>query len=100
MGSPDPADISTSHVERHNLTTRTLMRPFIRLPLGFGKKPENLEAARAVFLAFYKFCWRSRDVVEGGNRLPAATAAGVAGTLMSFEQLFDTVMGGGYAMAA
>jgi hypothetical protein len=60
----------------------------------------HLEAACAVFLAFYNFWWRIRDVVEGGNRLPAAMAAAVTGTLMSFEQLFDTVMGGGYAMAA
>jgi hypothetical protein len=92
--------ICTSHVERHNLTIRTLMKRFTRLCLGFSKKLENLEAACAMFLAFYNFVWRTRDAEEGGNRLPAAMAAGVTGTLMSFEQLFDTVMGGGYAMAA
>ena len=53
-----------------------------------------------MFLAFYNFCWRTRDVVGGGNRLPAAMAAGVTGTLMSFEQVLDAVMGSGYAMAA
>ena len=91
--------ICTSHVERHNLTIRTLMKRFTRLSLGFSKKLENLEAAVAVFLAYYNFCWRSRDMEEG-RRLPAAMAAGVTDSLMSFEQLFDAVMGGNYANAA
>jgi hypothetical protein len=84
--------ICTSHVERHNLTIRTLMKRFTRLCLGFSKKLENLEAACAMFLAYYNFVWRTRDVVEGGSRLPAAMAAGVTSTLMSFEQLFDAAM--------
>ena len=47
--------ICTSHVERHNLTIRTLMKRFTRLSLGFSKKLENLEAACAMFLAYYNF---------------------------------------------
>jgi len=92
--------ICTSHVERHNLTIRTLMKRFTRLSLGFSKKLENLEAACAMFLAYYNFVWRTRKPEKGRNRLPAAMAAGVVDTLMSFEDLFDAVMGGGYAMAA
>lgn len=93
--------ICTSHVERHNLTIRTLMKRFTRLSLGFSKKLENLEAACAVFLAFYNFCWRTRKPGKSGQyRLPAAMNAGVTDTLWSFEQLFDRVMGGGYAIAA
>jgi IS1 family transposase len=92
--------ICTSHVERHNLTIRTLMKRFTRLSLGFSKKLENLEAACAMFLAFYNFCWRTRLPEKGKCRLPAAMAAGVVDTLMSFEDLFDAVMGEGYAMAA
>jgi hypothetical protein len=90
----------TSHVERHNLTIRTLMKRFTRLSLGFSKKLENLEAACAMFLAFYNFVWRTRDVNEGRTRRPAAMAAGVVKKLWSFENLFDRVMGGECAIAA
>jgi IS1 family transposase len=92
--------ICTSHVERHNLTIRTLMKRFTRLSLGFSKKLENLEAACAVFLAYYNWCWRTRQPQGGRLRKPAAMAAGVVDTLWSFENLFDRVMGGGYAIAA
>jgi hypothetical protein len=86
--------ICTSHVERHNLRIRTLMKRFTRLSLGFSKNLENLEAACAMFLAYYNFCWRTRDVQEGRNRLPAAMAAGVVRSLWSLKDLFDSVMGG------
>jgi len=92
--------ICTSHVERHNLTIRTLMKRFTRLCLGFSKKLENLEAACAMFLAFYNFVWRTRDANEGRTRVPAAMAAGVVKSLWSFENLFDRVMGGQQAIAA
>jgi len=92
--------ICTSHVERHNLTIRTLMKRFTRLSLGFSKKLENLEAACAMFLAYYNFVWRTRLPEQGRNRLPAAMTAGVVDTLMSFEDLFDAVMGEGYAIGS
>lgn len=85
--------ICTSHVERHNLTIRTLMKRFTRLSLGFSKKLENLEAACAMFLAFYNFCWRTRLPEEGRNRLPAAMMAGVVNSLWSFGDLYNHVMG-------
>ena len=59
-----------------------------------------MEAACAMFLAFYNFVWRTREPEEGRSRLPAAMMAGVVDTLWSFEDLFDAVMGGGYAMVA
>jgi IS1 family transposase len=83
--------ICTSHVERHNLTIRTLMKRFTRLSLGFSKKLENLEAACAVFLAFYNFVWRTRDANNGRTRLPAAMAAGIIHELWDFERLYDEV---------
>jgi hypothetical protein len=67
------------------LTIRTLMKRFIRLSLGFSKKVENLEAACAMFLPYYNFCWRTRDVEEGRTRLPAAMMAGVVNSLWDFE---------------
>jgi hypothetical protein len=76
------------------------MTRFTRLSLGFSKKLENLEAACAMFLAYYNFVWRTRDEEEGRTRLPAAKAAGVVNRLMSFADLFDAVMGDGYALAA
>lgn len=85
--------LCTSHVERHNLTIRTLMKRFTRLSLGFSKKLENLEAAVAAFLAYYNFVWRTYDANLQRTRLPAAMAAGVTQTLMSFEDLFDAVSG-------
>ncbi len=53
-----------------------------------------------MFLAYYNFVWRTREPGEGGNRLPAAMAAGVVDRLMSFEDLFDAVMGEWCAIAA
>lgn len=56
MGDPDPRRISTSHIERANLTVRMSLRRFTRLTNGFSKKLENLKAAVAVFVAWYNFC--------------------------------------------
>ncbi len=44
--------------------------------------------------------WPERQFQPRGNHKPAAMAVGVVDTLMSFEDLFDAVMGEGYAMAA
>lgn len=90
-GEINPWSICTSHVERHNLTIRTLMKRFTRLSLGFSKKLENLEAAVAMFLAYYNYVWRTRDCKEGGQRTPAAMAAGVVKNLWSFEDMYDRV---------
>lgn len=80
--------ICTSHAERVNLTTRTLLKRFTRLSLCFSKKLENLVAAVAVYVAYYNFCW-SHATLEG--RTPAMTA-GVAGHPWTIEELFDRVM--------
>lgn len=56
QGNPDADHISTSYVERQNLTMRMQMRRFTRLTNAFSKKLENLKAAIALHFAFYNFC--------------------------------------------
>lgn len=56
IGNPDPAYISTSLVERQNLTMRMQMRRFTRLTNAFSKKIENLRAAVALHFMYYNFC--------------------------------------------
>ena len=55
-GNPDPAHISTSFVERQNLTMRMSIRRFTRLTNAFSKKLANLKAACALHFAYYNFC--------------------------------------------
>jgi IS1 family transposase len=78
--------ICTSHVERNNLTIRTFMKRFTRLALGFSKKLENLDDAVALHMAYYNFCWR-----PGTMRVTPAMAAGVTGSLWTFDDLMREV---------
>jgi len=55
-GRPDMQHISTSHVERQNLTMRMAIRRFTRLTNAFSKKLDNLKAACALHFAYYNFC--------------------------------------------
>ena len=56
MGLPKRHRICTSHIERQNLSIRMGMRRMTRLTNGFSKKWENLEAAYALWFAYYNFC--------------------------------------------
>ena len=56
QGDPDPDHISTSYVERSNLTMRMQMRRFTRLTNAFSKKWDNLHAALSLYFAYYNFC--------------------------------------------
>ncbi len=55
-GRPDPDKISTSYVERFNLSSRMQMRRFTRLTNGFSKRLENHRAAVALWVCFYNLC--------------------------------------------
>ena len=72
-GDPDPAKISTSYVERQNLTMRMGMRRFTRLTNGFSKKVENLAHAVALHFMHYNF-GRTHQTLK----MTPAMAAGVA----------------------
>lgn len=89
----DLKTICTSHVERFNCTTRQFVKRFCRLTLCFSKKLENLEAAVAMHIANYNFCWRSRLPGKTGKRRPpAAMLAGVTPRLWSFDDLYEAAM--------
>jgi IS1 family transposase len=71
-GVPDPAHVSTSFVERQNLTIRMQMRRFTRLTNAFSKRLENLKAACALHFAHYNFCR-----IHSSLRVTPAMAAGL-----------------------
>jgi hypothetical protein len=73
VGCPDAKHVSTSYVERQNLTVRMGMRRFTRLTNAFSKKVENLTAAVAIHYMHYNFC---RPHMSLNGRTPAQ-AAGV-----------------------
>jgi IS1 family transposase len=83
-GDPDQAHISTSLVERQNLTMRMSMRRFTRLTNAFSKKVENLHAAVALHFAHYNFVRLHRSL----NVTPAMQA-GVSKHLWSLGELVE-----------
>lgn len=83
QGNPDRKHISTSYIERQNLTVRMSMRRFTRLTNGFSKKVENLAAAVAVHFMHYNFC-RPHMTLKG--RTPAQ-AAGVTSRRWTAEDM-------------
>ena len=62
IGNPDVDQLSTSCVERQNLTVRMSMRRLTRLTNGFSKKLENLKAAVAVHFAHYNFVRKHQTI--------------------------------------
>ena len=84
-GNPDPDMISTSHIERLNLTTRMQMRRFTRLTNGFSKKMDNLRAAVGLHFAHYNLAR-----VHGTIRVTPAMEAGIAGHVWSIGELIES----------
>jgi IS1 family transposase len=81
-GQPDPKHVSTSYVERSNLTVRMSVRRFTRLTNAFSKKLRNHAAAVALFTAHYNFCRIHQTL-----RCTPAMAAGVTPHLWSIADL-------------
>jgi hypothetical protein len=84
VGNPDAAHISTSFIERQNLTMRMSMRRFTRLTNGFSKKVENMKAAVALHFAHYNYVRLHRSL-----RMTPAMAAGLTPRLWSLEELVE-----------
>ncbi len=85
-GDPDPDRISTSYVERQNLTMRMGMRRFTRLTNGFSRKVENLAHAVSLHFMHYNFARPHKALKERYPRTPAM-AAGVADHIWSLEEI-------------
>lgn len=85
-GEPDPKHVSTSYVERQNLTMRMRMRRFTRLTNAFSKKLANLEYAVALHYMHYNFVRRHMSL-----RISPAMAAGVTKKLWSIEDVIALI---------
>ncbi len=81
-GNPDPAHISTSYVERQNLTMRMQMRRFTRLTNAFSKKVENHAAAVSLHFMHYNFARIHKTL-----RVTPAMEAGVSDHVWSLEEI-------------
>ncbi len=92
-GDPKRENISTSHVERHNLTMRMSMRRYTRLTNAFSKKFENHCYAAALYFTFYNFCRPHTTLTKaaGGYKTTPAMAAGIADRAHNIRWLSDIV---------
>lgn len=79
---PEPRKVSTSYVERQNLTMRMSMRRFTRLTNAFSKKVENLEHAVALHFMYYNFCRIHQTL-----RVTPAMEAGVTNHLWEIKDI-------------
>lgn len=85
-GDPDPDRISTSYVERQNLTMRMGMRRFTRLTNAFSKRVENLAHAVSLHFFFYNFA-RPHQTLKGPYARTPAMAAGITDHVWTVEEI-------------
>jgi IS1 family transposase len=84
QGNPDPKHISTSYVERQNLTMRMCMRRFTRLTNAFSKKVDNLAYHVALYFMYYNFCR-----VHQTLRVTPAMEAGLTDHIWNVEDILS-----------
>ncbi len=89
FGDPDLESMSTSYVERQNLTMRMQIRRMTRLTNAFSKLTRNHRAATALHIAHYNFVRRHQTL-----RTSPAMAAGITDTLWDIGQLLDAALDG------
>lgn len=82
LGSPDMEKVSTSHIERQNLTVRMSMRRMTRLTNAFSKKWLNLKYAYGLQFAFYNFCR-----IHSSLRVTPAMQAGITDHVWDLREL-------------
>jgi IS1 family transposase len=88
-GDPDPKYVSTSYVERQNLTMRMHMRRFTRLTNGHSKKIDNHRHAVALHYIYYNFC-----KVHQTLRVTPAMEAGLSDHVWSVQELCSLLRNG------
>jgi IS1 family transposase len=86
-GEPDEDEISTSYVERLNLSVRVSLKRFARLTLSHSKTLRNLEAAVALFVAWFNYCR-----VHESLRVTPAMASGLTDHVWSMGELLDAAL--------
>ena len=85
-GNPDPKHVSTSYVERSNLTVPMGVRRFTRLTNAFSKKAENYAHAVSLFFTFYNFCRIHKTL-----RVTPATEAGLTDHVWSLDGIVSLI---------
>ena len=87
-GDPNPKHVSTSYVERANLTMRMSMRRYTRLTNAFSKKLENHAAMVALYFMYYNF-----GRIHQTLRVTPAMEAGISGHVWSIEEIVGLLEG-------
>lgn len=83
-GHPKSDYVSTSLVERNNLTLRTFIRKIFRKTICFSKKVANLNASVTMHVVHYNYCWRHKSL-----KMTPAMAAGLISHRWAITDLYD-----------